>query len=97
MTDILLNDDFTLRIENGDFLIDDSDTQNQQLIVKANKGNFLESPTLGVGIDNYLNSALEQHIVKLKKDIQVNFLLDNYALLTLKVEGDTINFTARAK
>jgi hypothetical protein len=97
MTDILLRDDFTVRIENGDFVLDRSDAQNQQLIVKANKGNYLEFPTLGVGIDNYLNSALEQHIVKLKKDIQVNFALDNYALVTLSVNGDTINFTARAK
>lgn len=55
MTDIVLDDQNDILIENGDFIIGDTDNQNQKLIVIANKGEFKEFPEVGVGIQNMLS------------------------------------------
>jgi len=97
MTDILLTDTYELQVVDGDLVLDASDTQNQQCIVKAEKGNYLEFPTIGVGIDKYLNSNLGVYIAKIRKDIEVNFQLDNYALVDLQLSESSIDFIAKSK
>lgn len=44
-----------LEIQNGDFVTHDSLKQHQELILTAQKGSFRNSPTLGVGLIDYLN------------------------------------------
>lgn len=97
MTDILLSDDYELQVVGGDLVLDISDSQNQQCIVKAEKGNYLEFPTIGVGIDKYLNANMGVYIAKIRKDIEVNFQLDNYALLDLQLNENSIDFIAKSK
>ena len=55
MRDIQINNG-ELKIENGDFCVEDSHAQHEELILLAQKGNFRESPDLGVGIADYLNA-----------------------------------------
>lgn len=55
MVDILLDEQDDLLIENGDFVLGDTDQQNQKLIVIANKGEWKEFPEVGVGIQEMLS------------------------------------------
>lgn len=45
-----------LKIESGDFCIEESQAQHEQLILLAQKGDFRDSPDLGVGVVDYLNA-----------------------------------------
>jgi hypothetical protein len=63
-------------LKNGDFLIDDTDQQDQKEIIYSNKGNFLQDPTLGVGITYYENSPLS--ITELEKVIRIEFEKDGF-------------------
>ena len=57
-SDLLLNSDDEMIIKNGDFLIGVSDEQHIDHIVRFNKGDVLDSPLTGVGIEGYINGAL---------------------------------------
>jgi len=45
---------FDLQIKNGDFVVDECTNQNVQILIMAEKGEFKQSPTVGVGIVNYI-------------------------------------------
>lgn len=65
--DILLDNDGDLFIDSisGDFSIGLSDEWHIQDIIQADKGWYKEFPSLGVGIEKYLNSSgTEQEIVR---------------------------------
>ena len=52
--DIILDDDGFIEV-NGDFKTGENDNNLISYIVKAAPGDYKEFPTLGVGIDQYLN------------------------------------------
>ena len=77
MKDIILNETNDLVFVNGDFKLDYSDEQNMASVIRANKGEFKQFPTIGVGIDYFLNSAKDiatQH--DLEREIDVQFKLN---------------------
>jgi hypothetical protein len=77
-TDILLDEDFDLKIENGDFVIAPSDQQHIQAIVIAHKGEFKEWPLVGFGAAEYLKkSAVSKPEFLRNLKVQLNY--DNYA------------------
>ena len=54
--DILLGkQDFDLQFKNGDFRIGEVTDQNKVQILISVPGDFKESPTMGVGLEDYLN------------------------------------------
>ena len=55
--DILLDNDFDLLIENGDFVIDNSDNQHAAIIFKAQKGEIRSAPEIGFGAARYLKKT----------------------------------------
>lgn len=57
MKDLLLNDNGDLGIANNDLQIGYSDLQHQEHILIAQKGNFKESPDVGVGVENFINDS----------------------------------------
>lgn len=63
MNDILLNDDFDLRFENGDLVIGESTKQHQQLLVLTKKGDWKENPTVGVGVAAYLKDDADTDLL----------------------------------
>lgn len=63
MNDILLNDDFDLRFENGDLVIGESTKQHQQLLVLTKKGDWKENPTVGVGVAGYLKDDADTDLL----------------------------------
>lgn len=71
MQDILTDDNQDLLIANGDFVIGDSENQQQHFILLANKGEFKEFPEVGVGIVQMLNN--EQYtelMIEAKKNLE---------------------------
>jgi len=81
MNGILLNDDYSLKIEpvrltNGliasGLVVGNIDYQRCRMIIEAQKGEFKEYPTLGFGIDSYLKTTVtrQQFVNELTKELK---------------------------
>ncbi|MFS2189809.1 hypothetical protein ACCC92_24245 [Mucilaginibacter sp. Mucisp84] len=73
MKDYMLDDTNDLRIENGDFVLGDSDLQHQKLLLFAEKGAYKQYPTTGVGIMSFLNDDSEADMLR---EIRLQFAQD---------------------
>lgn len=91
MTDILLDDGFDLKIENGDLVIGDSTEQHQQLLLLANKGELREFPTRGVGIRGWL---LDDQAGNLNGAIKREFEADGMTVESVNTRNGQINIEA---
>ena len=70
MTDVLLDENNDLLIENGDFVIGVSDQQQQKHILIANKGEYKAHPEVGVGIIDMINNeAYGEVLIETKKQL----------------------------
>lgn len=74
--DIILDDYADLKIENGDFIVSESDNQHIELIVNTFVGSWKKYPTLGVGIIQYLASGGQSQV--LKRNINIQLTSDGY-------------------
>ena len=81
MEDILLDDDFDLKIENGDIAIGSSLKQHDALLLLCNTGELRRTPYLGVGLISYLN---DDELVGLRDKIQKNIELDGRRVVQLQ-------------
>ncbi len=84
--DLTLNADNELIISNGDFAIEQTDDQNIEAILIAEKGQFYEFPLLGYGITRRLYGSFNR--LKERKDIRESLRRDNYDIITLEVTND---------
>ena len=76
--DILLEQNGDMMIKNGDFVVDYSDDQHIDLILRSNPGEIKDYPLLGLGIANYLNSPISQRIKQVvKRDLRIQLQSDN--------------------
>jgi hypothetical protein len=88
MTDIILDDNMDLLIENGDFVIADSEEQVQQLILIATQGSFRGSPVTGIGIINYIKSQFTVgQIDKLRQKIKLQLQYDGYTNVSTQINS----------
>lgn len=87
MNGIRLDINNNFKTFNGDFLIEDTDLQDQQEIIYANKGNFLEFPDLGVGITNYSSASIDK--ADLAKIVRKEFEKDNFNLILVTVKDSS--------
>ncbi|RYF09884.1 MAG: hypothetical protein EOO42_23355 [Flavobacteriales bacterium] len=79
MTDLLLDENYDIAIDGGDFIAADAEEQHQQLILVASKGSFRESPLTGVNIGRYVKARFTQkQIDALKQQIRLQFQYDGY-------------------
>jgi len=85
MRDFIVNEKFDLQIENGDFKIDESTLQHQNHIILSEKGEFKNSPEIGVGIRSALNDENPRAILS---EIRRNFEYDGMKVNTLKVANN---------
>lgn len=70
MIDVVLDENDDLLFENGDLVIGESTNQNIKQIVTANKGEFKESPEIGVGIVQMLNDEeYDDILIEAKKNL----------------------------
>lgn len=84
--DILLNEAGDLLIENGDFTVEQSDTQHVEHIIQLQKGEFKEFPLLGFGAENYLKTNTES--LEFKRDLKVQLEYDNYKSADVELTND---------
>ncbi|WP_372747053.1 oxidase [Lutibacter sp.] len=82
MQDILVDDSGNLRIENGDFVIGNSTLQHQQHIILAQKGEWKETPELGVGVETELNNENPRELLS---KIRRNFEYDGMTVKKLNI------------
>lgn len=96
MNDILLNDDGSLMIENGDFATGKSIIQQQAVLLAAHQGEFKDSPQIGIGISDLL---LGEELLEYRHRIRNHFTMDGlkinrlelYELGNLKIEAEYAN------
>ena len=85
MQDFKLNKKSDLDIQNGDFVIGDTDQQNIELILLSHKGAFKEHPILGVGITDYIKSPEIISRLRLENEINNQLEFDNFRIKDLDV------------
>lgn len=84
--DLVLDLNNDLIIENGDWYIGQSDDQNIEAILLAEKGQFYETVLLGYGIRKKLNSPFNK--LTERKLIRENLKKDNYNVKILNIAND---------
>lgn len=71
MEDVLTDKNGDLLFANGDIAIGYSDNQHQEHIIIGNKGDFKESPEIGVGIFQMLSDDNPMGVlIEIKKNLQ---------------------------
>lgn len=106
MNDILFKDIGSLtslpdlRIENGDFVVGNSEQQETALIIITSIGNWFEFPLVGVGIINYLASNESPLVIEQK--IKTQMETDGFKVENISTQGSTltnykINVNAKRK
>jgi hypothetical protein len=84
--DLVLDLNNDLIIEDGDWVIAQSDDQNIEAILLAEKGQFYEFPLLGYGITRRLFGPFDR--LTERKDIREALRRDNYNVKVLNIEGN---------
>lgn len=80
--DYLIDDSGDLKFENGDLATGFSDPIHQEDIIISDIGNWKEFPTLGVGVNRYLNGP---NIQALKKYVKLHLESDDYKVRAVDV------------
>ena len=89
--DFGINDSYNLNIQNGDFLIQNSELQQGNVIVKATNGEIRQFPLVGVALDSYIGATEDKSVLY---NIITNQLAnDNLIVDTIEVEIDGNNIT----
>lgn len=72
----LTPDTFDIIIKDGTLQIGNTDEQNAQIIIVAERGEFKEHPQLGVGLIHFLKSIGRER--ELVRAIRIQLALDGY-------------------
>ena len=96
--DIAVDEDFDLKIEGGDLVVEPSDDRHVNMILISARGNFLFNPTVGVDLFSFLNSTGQADV--LRRDIQEQMTLDGFRVddIQFSEENDklgSININAK--
>lgn len=91
MNDFILNSDYEMIIENGDFKVGDATAQNQKLIMLAQKGEVKQTPLTGVGIADWLKGEKQSG---LKSEIRQQLKADGMNVKKIDINNNTINIDA---
>ncbi len=98
-TDFLLDDNYDLDIDlaAGDFSIGGSAQQEVDLLLQSNKGEWRESPTVGVGIMRYLkkvagNTARVDNVNRFVREVKVGLQADGFDSPDVIVTPDLSDF-----
>lgn len=82
MTDILLDNEDNVRIENGDFVIGECIDQEVSIILRLHKGELKEDPVLGCDLIRLINSNIKE--TELKQIIKLQLARDGKSYDELK-------------
>ncbi len=91
VTDILYDQlSGDIACKNGDFVIGDSTLQHQADLLEAAEGEYKQSPTVGVGLQGFLNDEDPSEMVR---KIRIQFVGDGLNISQLKMT-DPMNIKA---
>lgn len=91
MTDILLDENLTPLITDGDLTIGDSTSQNQMLLLVSDKGEFKQFPTRGVGVARYIETSDSEGLAR---EINTEYRLDGMTVDKVKVNIPDVQIEA---
>lgn len=83
--DILLDENLDLLIIDGDFVIGESTSQHQKLLILSDKCEFKEVPMRGVGALRYLEDQTPDNLAR---EIRQEFSVDGMNVSKIKIETD---------
>ena len=84
--DLKLTDDFDLDFSaSGDLKVFESTQQHKRCLVVANKGDYRQSPWVGVGVETFLN---DDSFGDIQNEIQKQFELDGIQVNDLRIDVD---------
>ena len=94
--DIKTDENNDLIISNGDFKIDESDSQHVEHILIADKGQFRQFPLIGMGIKRALNGSFNPQI--LRQQIKIQLESDGFNVRQIEIEpGDDLKLDIDAE
>ncbi|AZI53909.1 oxidase [Epilithonimonas vandammei] len=82
MKDILLNEDGSLMIKDGDFVAGENIIQQQAMLLATHQGEFKHSPEVGVGISDLL---LGEELLEYRHKIRNQFAMDGLKINKLEL------------
>lgn len=90
--DVLLDKDGDLMIENGDFVIDDSDKSEIERLLLSHKGEWKENPLVGGAMVKLLKSreGQTQALQEARKQLQA----DGFEISSIEINGHNIDIDA---
>ena len=91
----VLTDGQELKIEDGDLAVGYSDNQHIHHILLASPGEYLQHPTLGVGIRNKINGVTS--VLQIKREIRTQLLADRFTIDEISVINSVIKVEAFKK
>ena len=83
--DILLDENFDLQIANGDLVVGESTYQHQKILLFADKGQFKQNPTIGVGSRRYLETSKPDEFAR---EIRLEFYGDGMDVKTVSIDDN---------
>ena len=88
--DILLDENNDLLIQNGDFVIGESEEQEIKCILQSVINDYKQTPELGVNLIEELNSSGSERALKQK--IKLNLRMDGKGNKRFKIDNGEIIF-----
>ena len=88
MNDILLNDDNSLKITNGDFETGESELQEVALILQSVQGEWKSTPILGPNLYRFINGKTNK--AEIEREVAIHLAIDNKDFKALKTKIETI-------
>lgn len=82
--DYVLNEAMELVIREGTFVTGDATQQHQQLLLMTEKGEWKQSPSVGVGLSGFLN---DDNPGSMKAEIIKQFELDGMRVDSVRFDG----------
>ncbi|MGM9817722.1 MAG: hypothetical protein ACI30B_01910 [Paludibacteraceae bacterium] len=94
MTGLQLNADYDLLVKNGRMVLGETTPQNQALILGTHKGEWKESPLLGVGLSDVVN---DHDWNGWKRTITEQFEMDGQRIDRLEISEKGLTLEAKYK
>ena len=93
--DLIFDDD--LVIENGDFLVADSDTQHIAHLLLSRPGHYKNVPYAGIAINDFLNSPTTPKVIaNLEREIALQLEADGAKSVTVNISKQLEESTIQA-
>lgn len=83
--DILLDENLDLLIIDGDFVIGESTSQHQKLLILSDKCEFKDVPMRGVGARRYLEDDTPDNLAR---EIRQEFSIDGMTVNKIQIAAD---------